>query len=200
MIGKRVVTAALAVSVAVGLGLLNAPAATAAPAGKRVERGMVITGFDEGVAHRNGYKIVTYPDGTKQSVPIDGRSAKRKGPVLKVQRAARQNNDRNEVWGNCGKSWIALSKVRRWTVSVASGFTNAPYPAVAWSWNVQLADSVGTRVESYESVIGLRDYATRGWFNIRQVNRSYAFIQSGVVVLVNGYVCHPGRPDVSVRT
>lgn len=200
MIGKRVVTAVLAVSVAVGLGLLNASAATAAPAGKRVERGMVVTGFDEGVARRNGYKIVTHPNGDKQSVPIDGRAARKRGPVLKAQRATGPNNDFNEVWGNCGKSWIVLSKVKRWTVSVVSGFSNTPYPAVDWSWNVRLTDTVGTRVESYESVLGLRSNASRGWFNIRQVTRSYAFVDSGVVILVNGYVCHPGRPDVSVRT
>jgi hypothetical protein len=219
MIGKRGTITALSVAAVVTGLLFGSAPATADPGDGAVqetfvEQGMAITGFDEKVAAANGYTLVTYANGDRQTVPVDEGSVRPRSALLKAsrdgrfmassavseQRLSAGNTDFNEVWGNCGKSWIRLSKTKRWTVGVVSGFSNLPFGAVTWSWDVQLADSVGVRHETFGAALPLPDRAAHGWFNIRQVNFSYAFVYSGVAILANGFVCTPGHPDVTVKT
>ncbi|KAA9105980.1 hypothetical protein [Microbacterium rhizomatis] len=72
---NRILTATLTVAVLAGVGLIAPTAASAAesedqPTSTRVETTMYVTGYDEAVARANGYEIITYDDGSWESVAV----------------------------------------------------------------------------------------------------------------------------------
>jgi hypothetical protein len=170
--------------------------------------GMYVAGFDAAVAKAHGYKIVTYANGEQQSVPVNPQSKLPKSMILHPQPAksnalpnqvvpAAAATDYNEVWGNCGKSWIRVTQTGTNKVSVASGFSNLPEDAYFWSWNVLLSDQNGTSHQTYSGAI-LSTSASRIWTNLNQYGFTYDYVYSGGATLIDGTICLSGGPDVSI--
>src|SRR4051794_9927229 len=144
-----------------GSSTASAAPGAAAAAPRETQVGMYVSGFDAAVAKAHGYQIVTYANGDQQSVPIDPQSTLPKGPILHPRspgstaapgqqvRPALENTDYNEVWGNCGRSWIRVTQTGTNKVAVASGFSDLPEPAFFWSWDVSLSDVNGTSHQTY---------------------------------------------------
>lgn len=215
MITKTGVAKALLVpSVVLGM-LVTSSAAMAAQADEVVEQGMNLTGFDPAVAQANGYKIVTYANGEQQSVPIDESSALPKSEILrpgavrqpsvpKVSEpassttAAANPTDYNEVRGNCGVSWIRVTKTGSHKVTLVSGFKQVPYTAVDWSWTVSLSDRNGTSHQTAGGVMAGTS-ASRIWQNLNQYGWTFDYVASGTAILINGSICTSGHPDVSLN-
>jgi hypothetical protein len=207
-------TTTLSVLAAVLMTFSGASAAVAspqapAPASQEKQVGMYVAGFDEAVAKANGYKIVTYANGDRQSVPVDPQSKLPKGPVLHAQsptkmapakqsvRSAAANTDYNEVWGNCGVSWIRVSQTGTNKVSVASGFRNLPDPAYFWTWDISLSDRNGTSHQTHSGPT-FGTAASRIWSNLNQYGYTYDYVYAGGATLITGTICLSGRPDVSI--
>jgi hypothetical protein len=199
-----------------------APDATAASSvtGGEKQVGMYVAGFDEAVAKANGYKIVTYANGDKQSVPIDPKSNLPKSPIFSAQSLTKSslaplkgatrtspagqetaelaaNTDYNEVRGNCGVSWIRVGQSGTNKVSIASGFRNTPWPAYFWIWDVQLSDINGNSHQTHQGAAGGYE-ASRAWLNLNQYGYTYDFVYAGGATLINGTICLSGRPDVYI--
>lgn len=178
----------------------NVPAPTATES--TTQSGMNVTGFDAAVAKAHGYKIVTYADGSQQSVPVDPNSNLPKSPILyPAQRRGitlDSNTDYNQVQGNCGISWIRVSQTGTHQVAVVSGFKNAPLTAIDWSWTVSLSDKNGT---SYQTAGGLifNTAASRIWTNLNQYSFTFDYVYSGVAELIDGAICTSGAPDVAIN-
>jgi hypothetical protein len=211
----------------VALGALCGPAAAAAtPASAAVTThttytGLHVAGFDAAVAKAHGYKIVTYANGDRQAVPADPKSKLRRSPLLPAAqtkqaltsasqlatvtaRAAAQrpistlaNTDYNEVWGNCGRSWIRVAQTSTHQVAIISGFSNTPEIAYYWDWYISLTDQNGTSQQHYDHSI-YNTQASRLWQNLNQYGWTYDYVSAGGAVLVDGTICLSGRPDVYI--
>lgn len=162
--------------------------------------GMNVTGFDRAVAKAHGYKIVTLPNGDQQSVPVDPKSKLRSGPVLHkaTTRMHTNNSEYDEVYGNCGQSWIRTTAVGDNKVSVASGYRYLPFPAFYWSWHITLTDPNGTSSQSYSHVTSGTS-ASRVWSNLNQRSWSYDRVSKGGATLDSGTICTSGHPDVRIN-
>ncbi|WP_370947041.1 hypothetical protein AB5J62_05665 [Amycolatopsis sp. cg5] len=180
-------------------GAAPAPAGESAGQQQELRQGMYVAGFNEEVAKANGYKIVTYPNGDRQSVPADPDSKLPKSPILSHTAntdAAPANSDYDRVQGNCGSSWIAVRQTGPSNVQVGSGFS-VYTGTVSHSWTVALSDANGT---SHQSGPSRPTNGTWAWTWSNLYQRSYTFdhVSSGVAQLVDGVVCYAGRPSVSI--
>jgi hypothetical protein len=179
----------------------SAPAAKEPAAGQRMLRlGMNVVGFNAAIAEAHGYKIVTYPNGDQQSVPVNPSSHLPKSPILKHDRGIHpdSNSDYNRVIGNCGISWIAVLQIAPSQVQVASGFTVSSSPAVGYSWTVSLTDANGTSHQSESGTLFLRSAWAHTWTRLNQHGYTYDYVESGLANLEDGTICHAGRPDVTI--
>jgi hypothetical protein len=195
------------------LGGSSAAFATPAPAAtQETQVGMYVSGFDAAVAKAHGYQIVTYANGDQQSIPIDPQSKLPKSQILHPQSpkstglpsrqarpAAPANTDYNEVWGNCGRSWIRVTQTGTNQVAIVSGFSNTPATAFFWSWDVLLSDQNGVSHQTYSGAIS-DDKASRIWPGLFQYILTYDYVYSGGAALVDGTICLAGRPDVAINT
>ncbi|ADJ48147.1 hypothetical protein AMES_6322 [Amycolatopsis mediterranei S699] len=200
-------------ALALALGVLGGPsAAFAAPlpgTTHETQMGMHATGFDEAVAKAHGYRIVTYANGDQQSVPIDPQSKLPKSLIVHPQpaksaagperqaRPAAANTDYNEVWGNCGRSWIRVAQTGTDQVGIVSGFSNTPTIAYFWIWDVLLSDQNGTSHQTYDGAI-FDDKATHVWLGLTQHGYTYDYVYNGGATLIDGTICVSGHPDVSI--
>ncbi|GGQ75898.1 hypothetical protein [Couchioplanes azureus] len=200
---------------AMTLGTLSATSAALAspaapsPTPQEKQVGMYVAGFDPDVAKAHGYKIVTYANGDRQSVPIDPTSKLPKGPLLHRQApadaasphrpvtASAANTDYNEVWGNCGVSWIRVTQTGAHKVSIASGYRNLPASAFFWTWTVTLTDRNGTSHQSHSGPTSGTS-ASRTWSNLNQYGWTHDYVSAGGATLNDGTICFSGRPDVSI--
>jgi hypothetical protein len=164
------------------------------------QRGMTVTGFNAAVAKAHGYKIVTYANGSQQSVPINPKSHLPKSPILYRDRGVRSdtNIDYNQVSGNCGISWIRVSQTGISKVAVVSGFKNAPLTAIDWSWTVSLNDENGSSEQVAGGLI-FNNQASRIWSNLNQYGCTFDYVLSGVAELIDGTICTSGQPDVAIN-
>jgi hypothetical protein len=205
------VTLSLLASALGVLGGASAASAAPTPTGsvKVVNLGMYVKGFDAATAKAHGYQIVTYANGDRQSVPVDPQSKLAKGPILHPQAATSSTlsstqvkpnaaaTDYNEVWGNCGRSWIRVTQTGTSKVSVVSGFSNLPEVADYWSWNVSLSDRNGTSHQTYSHAI-FSTSASRIWTNLNQYGYTFDYVYSGLAIMIDGTICYSGAPDVSI--
>ena len=165
------------------------------------QRGMYVAGFNAAVAKAHGYKIVTYANGDKQSVPSNASSHLPKGPMMLHRQAgmvAAQNSDYNQVQGNCGISYIVVGQTGTNQVQIVSGYKNLAGPAYFWSWDVQLNDRNGTSHQTYEGATQ-GTQASRTWRNLNQFGFTHDFVNNGGATLDDGTICLSGRPDVSIN-
>jgi hypothetical protein len=199
----RISAVAFAVVLA-ALGTSAAADATTAPTTTTVQQGMYVAGFDPQIAAAHGYKIVTYPNGDQQSVPVDANSTQPKSLVLHHNTTVRgvmapdANSDYDRVVGNCGISWIAVQQTAASQVQVGSGFTVFPAPAVGYSWTISLSDRNGTSHQSAEGGLFFRTSWARVWTKLNQHGYTFDYVLSGVADLDDGTVCFSGRPSVSI--
>ena len=114
-----------------------------------------------------------------------------------VLAAAAANTDYNQVQGNCGISWIRVSKTGSHKVAIVSGYKNLAGSAYFWSWEVQLTDKNGTSSHTHSGETS-GTAATRTWSNLNQYSWTYDLVTAGGAILNNGTVCLSGRPDVYI--
>lgn len=168
---------------------------------------MNVTGYDEAAATANGFKIVTYPDGSFESVPVtDAAKAivaeygsereypeEASVPTKAGDAAARKVT----VYGNCGSSWIDTAN--------APGAVNNKYAKTGYTvsapvtnraiWVVQITSIGGLPTVSWPG--GVATGAT--WSGIGTFNTAgfggQAYVTTGSsVILINGKVCGSGSP------
>jgi hypothetical protein len=174
--------------------------------------GMRLAGFDEEVARRNGYEIVTLPDGGRASVPRDKAEAARAGdyrPSEGVLYESAQEEDDDATYyidyrdGDCGTSFVGLWAMGSAQALLETGFDISVNAAV-WdlNWNVRIQDNGGTSNQHYNEFDGTNlgylwqsEYRllglTRGWANATVVWwNSWA-------VLTNGWLCYSLGPSTA---
>jgi hypothetical protein len=141
---------------------------------KSFETGMVVVGFDKGVAEKNGYEIRTDVAGNHYTVlagsPPDAAPE-------------------NFVSGNCGDSWLYEDGVGNLCVMLRTGFT-VKGRAVSYFWRVLLADNGGISYQQWSGGLLLRtDW--RGERRVCGLTRGSAdsWLVSGYAVLSNGAIC-----------
>lgn len=179
----------------------------AAPGAKHVlERGMYVARYDAAIAKAHGYKIITYPNGDQQSVPINPKSGLPKGPLLvkdTVQNGKVRpdtNSDSDSVAGDCGVSWIESTQVSTAHINVQSGFTSDT-PYIDFNWEFELSDENGQSFQGNDSASGQSGdewYWTGDWNNLYQYKWTSDTVQtaSSYTILDDGGVCYSAGPWV----
>jgi hypothetical protein len=204
--GAVAVAAAITALSAMAVGQAQAATHPAAGAKHVLERGMYVIRFDAAIAKAHGYKIITYPDGDQQSVPINPKSGLPKGPLLvkdTVQNGKLRpdtNSDSDSVAGDCGVSWIETTQVSTAHVNMQSGFTSDD-PYIDFNWEVELTDENGSSYQSNSSASfqsGDEYYWTGDWDDLYQYTWTSDTVQtaSSYAILVDGSVCYSAGPWV----
>jgi hypothetical protein len=190
----------LSVAVAAGLALtaLASPAsaeqAPAAPT-KHLQRGMSVVRFDAKVAAANGYKIVTYADGSQQSVPVDPTDTTKEASPIVPAGGVSANVNQNTVYGNCGYSFIEADQTGPHKIWIRSGF-HVNRGAVAYTWVIELWDDNGSSYQGSSGGLLNRQDWSHTWNNLTQYGYSLEEVLPGSsdAVLNNGSVCTSGGP------
>jgi len=199
-----VTLAALVVAVAalVGVGPTAASAAPGPATPKsHIRAGMTLVGFDAKIAKAHGYKIVTYADGSQQSVPVNSKDkTKKKSPILRpgakgAVKAAAVNQD--TVYGDCGWSYIEGEVIGTHKVWVRSGLGGGPAAVDEAIWRITLADKNG---QSYQGANG--SSATNSWSHTWPSLNQYGWSQEWVLEgqsyawYTDGSLCYAGEPFI----
>ncbi len=212
-IGLKRASTALAAA-ALGAVLL-APAAHAAPlagattvptghkAGvQHLQRGLKAIRFDPAVAAAHGYKIITLPDGSQQSVPVNPADPTRKpSPPIKASHpgSITPNTTQDTEYGDCGASFIEGDVVAPHTIYLRSGFIlSADRPgAVAYNWSIALYDDYG---QSYQGASGPLDFQPSWngtWLDLTQYGVSLDDVTDfSDAILADGTVCGSYGPFI----
>jgi hypothetical protein len=202
---KSAVTAIAVVSVA-ALSAVQAASANAATTHAstnstvRIQRAFNVVGFNAAVARSHGYKIVTYANGSEQSVPINRASGLQPGPVVYLHRASSGVEPdavtQNTVYGTCGSSFIEGEKSANHQIWLTSGFSVTPAPAVAEAWVIELEDENGTSYQGASGPIDSKKWS-HTWDDLNQYNYSFDdVLTSSSATLSNGEVCTSGGPGI----
>jgi hypothetical protein len=198
MRGKKLagVFAVLLATVAGGATVLGSPAAAATPATYTLQRGMNTTGFDAKVAAAHGYKIVTYADGSQQSVPVNASDkSKKPSAIVHPQSGVNLYTAQDTVYGDCGYSFIESDIVGTHKVNIRSGY-KVKETSVYHGWSIYLSDNNG---DSYQGNSGANASASwsKWWDNLTQVGSSFEEVRtSSYALLIDGEVCTSGGPYV----
>jgi len=186
-------TAALLLAASVGTSPANASPQDEAPV--VITTGMNATGFDESVAEANGFQIVTYPDGTWESVAVTPEAKKIEagygGSVLVDPNSPIAS--KVTVSGNCGTSFIEVlnsGSAKR----INTGYSVTAPVANRTIWVVQVSSLGGLPSYSFPpapsgaSWVGSLTFSTGGF-------GGFAYVTPGSsVLLINGTICGSGSP------
>jgi hypothetical protein len=192
----------------------SASAATPASANSAagVQHAFNVVGFDAAVAKAHGYKIVTYANGSEQSVPINSQSGLKPSPVVNLQDASEEAASatpgvvspdavtQDTVYGNCGYSYIEGEKSATHQIWLNSGFSITPAPAVRYNWTIELEDKNGSSYQGSNGEIDSYSWSDT-WSGLNQY--SYSFddvLTSSSATLSNGEVCASGGPGIFLNS
>lgn len=158
---------------------------------------MSVTGYDEAVAEANGFKIVTYDDGSIEAVAVTD-AAKRLNVDTGIMHPTTGTGDgtaaRGTVYGNCGNSWVDAWDSGRY-VPVETGYNvTAPvYNRISWTvyytnWSYG-GNSVGwPGGQSTPS-------SWTGYSGAIYPSASDGFVMAaGSIQLITGMICSSGNP------
>ena len=157
--------------------------------------GMNAIGYDESIAEANGFRIVTYPDGSWETVavtrPAKAIEAAYGGPTLIDPNAPVAS--KVTVYGNCGSSYIqVLRSGSAWRAN--TGYSVTAPVANRISWTVQVASLGGLPSYTWPPAPtgaiwnGAITFATGGF-------GGSVFVTPGSsVLLINGTICSSGSP------
>ncbi|MDH6111489.1 hypothetical protein P3T36_004643 [Kitasatospora sp. MAP12-15] len=152
-----------AVSSATGDSVTDAAIKTALATGHKVkiETTMRVSGYNRAVADKNGYKILTAPNGVEYSVkkdasPTDLASALKKAEAVKptpnpaTSKGVVTPNVSGELWGDCGGASVEFDP---WGDGTRGGdlYTSFYVYSKAWfySWEVDLVDNGGVSAQDW---------------------------------------------------
>lgn len=161
------------------------------------QRGMDVVGFDAEVAAANGYKIVTYADGSQQSVPVDPADKTKEGSPI-VSPGVMPQVVQETVHGNCGYSFIEGNQVGAHKIWLRSGFglSKGP-PAVSYRWTIELQDKYGFSYQGSRGSLALRETWSKTWDNLNQYGwSSHDVLRSSYALRANGSICTSGGPGI----
>ena len=163
---------------------------------QRLQRGMNVESFDAKIAAENGYKIVTYADGSQQSVPID-KNDKTKTPSPILQKSGVNANAQSTVYGNCGYSFIESETSGAHQVDIRSGYS-VTSTAIFHGWSIYLSDDNGDSYQGHSGVNASSSWS-KWWDNLNQYGYSFEEVRtSSYAQLANGSRCYSGGPYLVV--
>ncbi|GII25935.1 hypothetical protein [Planosporangium mesophilum] len=116
--------------------LIPAAAASAAPTtAETFQAQLVVTGIDQQVANRNGYKVIV-KDGKLDTVKVANHPITQE-PVVTTM-------DNPVVTGNCGTSFLYYAAQGGRKAQVYTGFDlTTAAPMFAYDWTVAVTDNIG---------------------------------------------------------
>ncbi|GLZ77337.1 hypothetical protein Afil01_21440 [Actinorhabdospora filicis] len=192
---RRARIIAVAVAALFTVLLSTAGTAQAEEPSYRGQFGMWITGFDADVAAANGYEIVTYPDGSQQSVPADPDDETREPSAVLHPNSTQVVHD--EKWGDCGYSFIEGDQVAPHTIWLRSGF-KVNGPAIGFQWTIELQDENGISYQGDgHGLPGTSDRWDRYWDDLNQYGWSTQDVVSpSWVQKADGSICVSYGPGI----
>lgn len=161
----------------------RAAATSASPHVVRVTVPMRIVGFDAAVARAHGYVIRTDSHGRMYSVKAGAAT----GPTPD-----------NQVYGNCGSSYLYETAVGYHAVDVQTGFS-VNVPAVAYWWRYWMNDPGGTSSHTFGGGLATRyNWADDSRWGALTPGPASAWVDGGSdAILVDGGVCTTAGPSDS---
>jgi len=162
------------------------------PAGKLLEAGMYIVGFNATVAREHGYEIRTTAQGIEYSVKI-GSLAWRNQAVPASDPV---------IYGNCGDSFMFYRAIGhrstnpKYIASTDTGY-NVNLPTVEGTWQATYYDNHGAgTVTQYNATNGTQNWSTE--YNTLHSVKGYSWGEvdpnASWVLLDNGGLCYSGGP------
>lgn len=162
---------------------------------------MHLVGFDAKVAAAHGFRIVTYPDGSQQSIPANPRDGSKKASSVLRDAGVRPSFAEDTVYGDCGYSYIEADQERPHTIWMRSGFVLKIGSYIEkYYWIVELDDQNGT---SYQGSNG-GPLHTNAWSHTWDPLTQYGWSTESVVpdnsfvLLTDGSICTAGSPTIKL--
>jgi hypothetical protein len=170
----------------------------------RIQQGMYGVRFDPAIAAAHGYKIVTYSDGSQQSIPIDsGDTSKHASAIIGAATVTKGKKlitpdtiVEGTSYGDCGWSFVEADQFAPHTIWMRSGFT-VNDTIESFNWLVELEDKNGTSYQGANSPgppggpswSGLWDPLNQYGSSLEEVIPSYSYAW-----MENGELCVSGGP------
>lgn len=169
---------------------------TAAGQQTTMQKGLHLAGIDPDVAAANGFRVVTYADGSQQAIPTDPNDPERQpSPIVGPE----QDNRRtvfDEKFGNCGWSFIEADQTGPHTIWIRSGF-HVNEQAVGVRWTIELQDENGFSYQGYTGEIDPGADWHDWWEPITQYGwSSQDVLTSSYALLWWGGICTSGGPGI----
>ncbi|KAA9104499.1 hypothetical protein [Microbacterium rhizomatis] len=161
----------------------------------RVETTMYVTGYDEDVAQANGYEIVTYDDGSWESVAVteEAKAENAETGIMTPQPGDGSTAARGTVYGPCGSSFVDASASGR-LVSAVTGYTVTGPVSNRIYWDVTFWTGYGATTLSWPSGPSPATWTGAGSVLYASSTGGTA-IAGGAVILTTGTVCGAGLPS-----
>lgn len=196
--------AAWATDAANGAPDLPASAAPTSADSTNASAELQLTDFDATVAAAHGYKIVTYPDGSRQSVPIDPNSGLQPSQVLPSSSTSDGGispNVQSTVYGDCGASFIEGAATGTHKIYLRSGFSlfEAYAPPAIVKWTIELKDKNGTSFQGWSGGVLPKRSWSHEWDGLNQYGYSNDFVEpTSEAILTDGSVCFSVGPSIHI--
>lgn len=198
---KRTVTSILAVIAMAAVGFAAPSTAYASEVGEadapsdRVETTMSATGYDADIARANGFEIVTYDDGSWESVAVTAEAEKQNAEtgIMSPEPGDGSTAARGTVYGPCGSSWVDASASGRLVTAVTGYSVTAPVSNRIY-WDVTFWTGYGATTLSWPSGPSPAYWQGAGSVLYASSTGGTA-IAGGAVILINGTVCGAGLPS-----
>lgn len=183
MLGKTLKTLATAALVGTATLIPSAAAsATPTPAAEKTYRAqLVVTGIDQAIANKHGYKVIV-KNGTLATVKVADH------PI--TQATTMHALDTPVVTGNCGTSFLyyAAQGGRRAVVHTGFDLTTAA-PMFAYDWQVAVTDNIGVGSRSWGGPDFGYSWDTTWTTSHGTTGYSWAQVTGGHAYLVDGRIC-----------
>ncbi|BCJ66146.1 hypothetical protein [Polymorphospora rubra] len=203
-------TVFIATSVALLTAFAASPAAQASPGiadrgSATTSKGLEVAGFDAEVAAKNGYAIVTLPDGSRTSVRKELAESVSKGVTAPTGAILPPDGDYGTLGydaedGTCGLSWVRLLAMGSGNADLGTGFTvRLDWPGI-WdiNWRVNITDAGGSSQQTgYGAPSG-----TWTWSSTRILHLTPSLATAGIpfysyVLLQDGTICYSLGPSTT---
>lgn len=168
-----------------------------------LQRGLTAVRFDPAVAAAHGFKIITLPDGSQQSVPVNPKDHRKPSPPIKAPRpgSVTPNVTQDTEYGDCGYSFIEGDVVGTHTIYLRSGFGISPDrpTAVGYNWSIALYDDNGVSYQGASGGLEFRSSWSGEWDDLTQYGTSLDDVTDfSDAVLYDGTVCGSYGPFITL--
>lgn len=154
---------------------------------------MDVVGFDPAVAEANGFRIITAADGSQSSEPVTSEAREL---VAAYDTSSATTFGYAEVQGNCGYSWIDITRGLSSITRIKTGYT-VRLPTKSRLWSVTLFGVAGIPNYSMNSPIGgPATWSTSA--NVSYGSGGFGNVPPGSqVTLTDGSICVSGNPGTN---